>query len=140
MKNIALIRIPAVTFSAEEVAGGSMFRGAGVDAFTDELAERLGNALSQSNVKCSAVAPTFKPYGSGFTADEPGSRYFVTVCAEPNGSSGANVTIQATPRQDRGASWASFGPHFRAAVEAQFPGCDCRWMTVDEFIDSEQSV
>ena len=69
MKNVALIRVPTVEFSREEVPGHSMFRGGGVDAFTDQLSERLRAALSQRSIPCTAVARTFKPCGSGFTAD-----------------------------------------------------------------------
>ena len=140
MKNVALIRVPTVEFSREEVPGHSMFRGGGVDAFTDQLSERLRAALSQRSIPCTAVARTFKPCGSGFTADNAGCRHLITVCAEPNGTPGANITIRATPRRNRSAGWESFEPAFHAAVEAQFPRGDCQWMTLDEFIESAQSV
>jgi hypothetical protein len=134
MKNIALIRIPFVTFSSEEVPGQGIYRGCGVDAFTDQVSERLRSALSLSDMKCGAVGRIFKPYGSGFTARGARLHYLVTICAEPNGSAGANITISANPRRDPVASWSSFEPRFRFAVQAEFPDCDCHWMTADEFV------
>ena len=110
---------------------------ADVDQFTDQLGDQLRSALSLRDVECSAITRIHKPYGSGFIARHGRSEYLVTVCAEPSREPGANITVMANPRRKRLAKWASFEPHFRSAVEAQFPNLECHWMTIDEYVDSD---
>lgn len=138
MKNIAVIRIPLTTFSAEELEGRTIYRG--IDEFTHQVSERLRGKLSLSNLECGAVARTFKPDGSGFSVTDAAGRYVVTVSVDRDVLPEACLTILAEPRGKAARSWPSFEPRLRAAVEGEFPDCKCQWMTVDEFIAIGQSV
>ena len=138
MRNIVLIPIPSVTFSATQLEGRTVYRG--IDEFTHQLAERLRGALLLTNLECSAVKRVFKPYGSGFSASAAAGRYVVTVSIDEEVLPAAGITILAEPRGKAARSWLSFEPRLKAAAETLFPDCKCQWMTVDEFIASGQSA
>jgi hypothetical protein len=138
MKNIALIRIPSVTFSATELEGRTIYPG--INEFSHQVAERLRDALLLTNLECGAVARTFKPYGSGFSVSDAADRYVVTVSIDEEVLPAARITIFAEPRRKAAKIWPSFEPRLRVAVEGHFPDHDCQWMTVDEFIASGQSA
>ncbi|MFZ1220407.1 MAG: hypothetical protein WAO00_14015 [Chthoniobacterales bacterium] len=137
MRNIALIPIPSVTFSATQLEGRTVYPG--INEFTHQMAERLRGALL-ANLECTAVKRVFKPYGSGFSASAAAGRYVVTVSIDEEVLPAARITILAEPRGKAARSWLSFEPRLKAAVETVFPDCKCQWMTVDEFIASGQSA
>ena len=112
----------------------------GVNEFTHQVAERLRGALLLTNLDCGPVARTFKPYGSGFSVTDAKDRYVVTVSIDEEVLPAARITILAEPRRKAAQVWPSFEPRLRVAVERQFPDHDCRWMTIDEFVASGQSV
>src|SRR5260221_12264334 len=128
MNNLALIRVPSVTFSSEKVHGQTIYRG--VDEFTDQVSQRLRGHLA-TDVGCSAVRRSFKPDGSGFTASSTSGDYFVTVCAEREALPAAEITICADPSADAVRSWSRFEPLLRRAVESVFPD-SVKWMSIDE--------
>src|SRR5260370_14363241 len=149
MKNFVAISIPSVTFSSREVERRTIYDG--VDDFIRQLCERLRVRLQSAGVDCDPSSQSFKPEGRAFHAGAPDRRLRVIVCPERDALPKAALTIITESRVGfwgrvfrperivRGRSWSWFEPIFRGALEAEFPGCDLKWMTLDEFIQNEPS-
>src|SRR6266550_2315104 len=146
MKNFASIRVPSVSLPGEEIQGQTIYRG--VNVFTAQVSERLRTRLSGVGVTCSPVFRSHKPDGSGFHASSTADRVLLTVSLEREVFPKVEVAIWAQPRAGfwrrllgaeavRGRSWGWFEPLFRAALESEFSGGDLRWMTEDEYVQSD---
>jgi len=132
MNNLVIIRVPSVTFSSKEFNGQTIYHG--TLEYTRQVGERLRSHFSEADVKCGLVYQSFKPLGTGFTADSPSGRYIITVCIERSVLPNAEITILAEPRGRAAKNWELFEPLFHQAVESEFSEHHPKWMTVDEFI------
>jgi len=137
MNNVALIRVPSVTFSSKTVHGQTIYRG--VDEFTQKVSQRIRSQLLAIGVGCSPIQRSFKPIGSGFMATSPSGDYFMTVCIEPEALPCAEITICADACGGAVRSWDWFEPLFRRAVESEFSALP-KWMTIDEYVESGSSL
>lgn len=148
MENLALIHLPAVTFSSQGIRGRTIYKG--IDEFTLDLAERLRTRLAASDVACAPVGMRVNPRGSCFGVSSTRGRLAVSVCLKERVLPRAETAIWVAPSL---GFWAAllrrrvvpngcsmwFLPLFRQAVELEFPSCDLAWMTVDDYAQSHAS-
>lgn len=111
----------------------------GIDEFTDRTSRRVRAHLVSAGVGCGPVGRSYKPKGSGFIAASASGDYFVSVSVESEALPEAEILIWADPRRGAVPSWSWFEPFFRRAVESEFSDC-IKWMTSDEYVESEPSV